>query len=1390
MPPTIPVEYAPLFASLAAIRRKVKALGLLYGLGAVLAVAAGVLLLVVALDYTLNMHAVPRAVFMMLGLAGIAWAVWSLIIRPLASRMPITDIAGRLENVFPEFDDRLRSTVDFVRDDIPGSAVMKQRTIADAARLAGAVDMDDIIVRKPVIYALGVGIGALALILILAMAFPKYRGIAASRLMLGDQPWPKRVQIDLLRELPAKVAVGQRVDLKMRLAKGDKSDMKAIVYYRYDSGPVHQQLMQRNADGTYAVGIDAKGAGMTVWMKAGDDQTRPALIQVVQRLAITRVEAKITPPTYAKLPPTSVDLSEAPAQVTVGSHVLLTISFNKPLATKPVAIESVKSDEPSPAIQWGRPGDSIATAGYTAMQPLRFRIRATDIDDFDNAGLEEYEISVRPDQNPSVVIENPRSNQDNTPVAVVHLQALAEDDFDIKSMTLVIDRLGDKKHWEIPLEAWSPVESSVQRKRFRIHHEWELARIPDANLKPGDVLEYHIRVTDNYELNGKYHEPAISGRLKINIVSQETLSNQITDAMRAVAERVKQAQNAQNRIKTETQNLRKDTEGKQQMDPADRAALNRLADQQSAVTSQTRQLSGTMNDVEQRLNDNRSDNQELKDIARDVKTALGDAADKPMGEATRRLSEANQNADPRNARTDEERQQQAGHRNENIKQAETSQQQASEKLGQALEKMGSLGMFDRLIEQVRSLLNDQQNLSKQTSNAGNQTIGKDPGKLTPEEKKALDDIARRQKELADKTDKLTADLNKAGTQTQKSDPATAEAMKRAAQQSQQQQVSSNMQQASQAAQQNQQAQAQARQKQAELGLQIMLDTLREAERRKLEQLAKDLAKLEELVGNLIRRQAGHNIDNLRLRGGEDLLKLVTDELLLQAERIRDKQPAIPGNEVLTRSQIQTETNSRDVAKTAENVQRGGVEVAAILSKAAGHMERAIVVLKATQLAEAYDPNQVRALATLEDAMKKVDELAKDVNDQLDQANRETVRQLYEKIRAEQEKINTETTRIDKAERLSDGTLSRRDAVSLNRLPGEQGALADQTKKLEESLSALGGVVYVWANQDIVKSMGEVRDMLGKPDTGIVTRTEEQRIVDQLDAMIKSLAVKPRQTDFHGDGGGGGGGSGAPKPRLPTEAELRLLKELQLAVNKATKVLNQQPNPDQPKLVGLGGRQGELRNLLDTLLQKASRGQVKLDPEPDPKDKLPEEASVDQIENDELEDWLLGSKSGDDQLTDDVKAAGQRMARSRQRLALDHDPGKTTQAIQDRIVLSLDNLIKLAQAQQAQSRPQQGRQPGQRPGQDPNQGQNMGQQNTGISQSNQGNQPAGSEAMRGTQDNTVSGQDIREKAGEWGGLTPREIKAIIEGAQDKSIPKYEKLIRDYYEMMSRKATEQR
>src|SRR5687768_12519194 len=164
MPPTMLID------ALHGVRRRVKFFSVAYGAGVVLAAAIGVLLAVVLVDFALNLSRGPRAVVLLCALGGIGVAAYRWIVRPARSNLGIGDIAGRVESVYPQFEDRLRSTVDFIREgggSIPGSEPMKRATVAEASRRAEGVDFGKVVNTTPAWYSAGIAAGALVLLLAL-----------------------------------------------------------------------------------------------------------------------------------------------------------------------------------------------------------------------------------------------------------------------------------------------------------------------------------------------------------------------------------------------------------------------------------------------------------------------------------------------------------------------------------------------------------------------------------------------------------------------------------------------------------------------------------------------------------------------------------------------------------------------------------------------------------------------------------------------------------------------------------------------------------------------------------------------------------------------------------------------------------------------------------------------------------------------------------------------------------------------------------------------------------------------------------------------------------------------------------------------------------------------
>ncbi|HMB94717.1 MAG TPA: hypothetical protein VKK61_01625, partial [Tepidisphaeraceae bacterium] len=670
-----------------------KLLSAIHGIGIVLAAAVGLLLATVLIDYICNLPATPRLIIIFSSLAVLVYALIRWIIKPISARLSLSDVAGRVEQAFPQFNDRLRSTVDFVQSDVPGSEAMKRRVVGEATDLASRLNLRRAVIARPAINSIAAGLGAILLACGLAILIPNYATIALSRLFtpFTAAAWPKRVQIQLIDDVPTRAAVGQHIDVKMKLARGDSQSRKASIFYQYDDGPVQREYMNRGEDGSYASSLDARvetgklSANLRIWMEAGDDRMQLPPITVVPRLMIQSVKAQLSPPPYVSNQKTTiVDMSAAPAIVAEGARIILSVDFNKPLAKNPnVEILPASEEMHKPDVQWQQFADTNITATWTARQSLRFRIRATDNYHFTNNAIEEYEIIVRPYQSPTVQIENPRRNEERTAVSVVPLQGTADDDYGIDWLKLIVERASDKKKWEINLldhdsatngATATRASSAADRLRFSVGYQWDLSQLKDANLKPGDVLDYYLLVKDNFALYGQTHPPVPSGRLRIAIITQEELTDRVIDELRQIKNQITGVKSTVDRTHEETTGLTNDTKNKDQLDAADRAALDRLTNQQATSASQAKQIAAKVDSLRDRLNENKSPSQDLSDTARDVANDLNQAAENPMKEATNQLSSANQP----NAKSDQ--------RNQALAKAVDNQQQADQQLQQALDR--------------------------------------------------------------------------------------------------------------------------------------------------------------------------------------------------------------------------------------------------------------------------------------------------------------------------------------------------------------------------------------------------------------------------------------------------------------------------------------------------------------------------------------------------------------------------------------------------------------------------------------------------------------------------------------------------------------------------------
>ncbi len=76
---------APLLANLQAVRRRVKTLSAIFGLGLLLTSAVGALLVISLVDYMLSLPVAARAILLVVALVGWFYLLWTYIARRSAA---------------------------------------------------------------------------------------------------------------------------------------------------------------------------------------------------------------------------------------------------------------------------------------------------------------------------------------------------------------------------------------------------------------------------------------------------------------------------------------------------------------------------------------------------------------------------------------------------------------------------------------------------------------------------------------------------------------------------------------------------------------------------------------------------------------------------------------------------------------------------------------------------------------------------------------------------------------------------------------------------------------------------------------------------------------------------------------------------------------------------------------------------------------------------------------------------------------------------------------------------------------------------------------------------------------------------------------------------------
>ena len=250
----------PLEQKIGEIRRRARTLLVTYGL----CVVVGTLLVSVAAvglaDYFIHFRdRGVRVICLLVVLGASGWAVYRYLLTALRSQMRDVDVALRIERRFPAFQDKLASTIEFLKqsEDDPraGSALLRRSVIAQTTAEAERLKLSDAIDWRPVWRALG-ATGAICLsVSVVSMFDLSGAGLAVARLFqpLGGPSWPKANHL-VFTKSPRRIALGQSFEVEVVDEYKARLPDEVRLFFRYDDEvqPAENMLFRNGARSAFA----------------------------------------------------------------------------------------------------------------------------------------------------------------------------------------------------------------------------------------------------------------------------------------------------------------------------------------------------------------------------------------------------------------------------------------------------------------------------------------------------------------------------------------------------------------------------------------------------------------------------------------------------------------------------------------------------------------------------------------------------------------------------------------------------------------------------------------------------------------------------------------------------------------------------------------------------------------------------------------------------------------------------------------------------------------------------------------------------------------------------------------------------------------------------------
>ncbi|MCG6157234.1 DUF4175 family protein [Rubinisphaera margarita] len=610
---------ADLRRELAQLDRRLRWVSFVRGVGSLMFVVLLMAALFLGTDYYFPLPGVIRFAFLTLLCVTGLWLFYQWLVLPLTRRRRWPDLAYIIDRAFPDFQERVSSTVELSMLEHGDSAVseyMTERLRQETNTRLTHVDLWECLSLRTM---------AIALVSATLLSI-----VAAVPLLLNSQgysllwqrlltPW---VNLDSATNLTFLVEDADRT-----VPRGSDAMIYAEPHWRYYEGELPREIRLQWTDehGKTQSREMAYDAGRNAFvgkipqlmspvnyvLSSRNARSRTYHINVADRPRIVDVQLTIQPPAYTQVPESIIEGAIGTIRVIEGSRLIANLKFEHPVAeaawmwktprlVSPAESASKNADsasQPATVAQSQVPATLLeegraARFDLIATQSDQFAFLVTSGDGLTNIDEPQRLIQIVPDRAPRIDMTGSNDPVKVQPADVVPIEIRADDDFGLVDVRIVVEQLS-RAGEEPQILEWSSPKTGDDVRLLNDSYELNLSQF---ELESGDILGYRAVARDGRPIPGP-NETWTSRRVLMLDEEVKTIAGQeveeFYESLRRHADIVK------NEIAAHRRELESD---RKQLDPKPREESKQRVDEKKPEWMQTKlALNLQLDDLSRRL---------------------------------------------------------------------------------------------------------------------------------------------------------------------------------------------------------------------------------------------------------------------------------------------------------------------------------------------------------------------------------------------------------------------------------------------------------------------------------------------------------------------------------------------------------------------------------------------------------------------------------------------------------------------------------------------------------------------------------------------------------------------------------------------------------------------